>query len=152
MSRFDRGMTRGHRSEWEMWLENFRDARSIGREIKFGDYTTRHPKYSVNFEGFQSSPNARYTTHRGIDIYKEKRTKEDIRASQFKRIATSISNSNEFSGHKFSAGDRSVYRIARGLEAPGDTQKWIEMCENHHITFVAREISRLLVGIAAAAE
>lgn len=128
------------RIEWEIWSLVRDREKNIGRKIIFSDHTTRHPVHSVDVVSYASTPNIRYTTSDGVLITRGKASKNDVRRSQYQKLAKKLTESKKFMGDNFSAGDKFFSVVALGCVVPGNSEPYIMGNQNHHMTFIAREL------------
>ncbi|MFD2116318.1 beta family protein [Paenibacillus yanchengensis] len=132
------------RSEWILWKRMMQGKTAI-REPIFGDYGISNP---VPFEGdprvINMSANIRYTAEDKYIIFKGKITKR-FGASQYHDLADQVVQHPEYSGRNFSEGDLYIYEVSQSNDGPGNATNWRKAGTNHHLTYVASELSTLFL-------
>lgn len=157
MTEIDRHSTAEiEREDWLSWLAvwNYRDR--LSRTPTFGDYGINHPSFvEVDPRIMTMSPNIRYTGNlhyiiaKGEAFPKGKRMKSRNReeasaATQYQRLAREIMRHREWCGAEFSWGDQFIAECADGKRIGNSTQ-WRTVGTSHHIAFVVRQLSSLLL-------
>jgi hypothetical protein len=56
-------------------------------------------------------------------------------------ITQSLLARPDFSGEKFSAGDKEIAKVARQVSSTGGSTEWTQWAMNHHLEFVAHQLS-----------
>lgn len=125
------------RYEWDIW--NAVKA-AIGKYVKYGDYGTKYPFYSVtNFSGTCS---IKYTAPNEYVIYRGDKSENHADGNgQYITFAGRLIATTDYSGVGFSWGDDHINRIAHEVMSnpkrkPGSAQTWVEISQNHHITLL----------------
>lgn len=133
------------RSDYLSWRNQVMAKPRLPRKPSFGDYTIQCPIY-VPKEGFQNpSASIRYTASdywlimRGEGLYSDNSPGH----AQYPAQALLLCEQKEFSGVKFSAGDKYIKQTSLDSKHPGTPKSWISAGINHHLTFVARQISTM---------
>ncbi|GAC44337.1 beta family protein [Paenibacillus popilliae] len=130
------------RTEWTIW-NSIAQKGSITRTPIFSDYGISNPE---PFEGdprfIKMSANIRYTANNKFIIFKGKVTRK-FGGAQYHQIASNVVAHPEYSGSTFSNGDNYIYDVANNKDGPGNATNWRKAGTNHHITYVATELSNL---------
>ena len=137
------------REDWLMWVGQL-DV-SLKRIPSFGDYTIQHPLFSEPPPGASPSASIRYTIENDWLLFRGEglNKKNSAGHAQYPAHAQLLAERNEFSGPDFSMGDLYVYDMAQRaareekVQNPGNPGSWIKAGINHHLTFVATQISTL---------
>jgi hypothetical protein len=64
---------------------------------------------------------------------------------EYADICRQLLASGDFSSENFSAGDRRIYRCAKGIETAGGPAEWIANDTNHHLELVAEQAWQFLM-------
>lgn len=134
------GFSSIERAEWSVFKELL-DAPPAGRLLSFGDYAIAHPEPSES--GFLGSAAIRYTVEndwliaRGRSLTNPRFGGFD----QFQTLSADLIKHPLYQGPSFSWGDDYIHRCATGQGGPGNLTIWREVGTNHHLVFVARQLS-----------
>lgn len=127
------------RSEWLLW-RSLTDAHH--RRPSFGDYCVQHPDPQSDFDPrfMDSSAQLRYTTNSSWFVVRGRGVKVAGNA-QIQRLAEQVVTHDQYSGASFSWGDGWLNDCASRSCSPGNQAVWRKVTTNHHLTYVARQIS-----------
>lgn len=142
MSEFPAGQIRhASRGEWALW-RNIIGIRGLARPIDFGDYTAAYPE-DVDFDPKKMRMGAKikYTVEESWLIVKGRGIKTRG-FEQYRGLCRSLMQQPEYKGAAFSWGDRFIDNCANGTGGPGNAQTWVTVAVNHHLAFVADQLSR----------
>lgn len=137
------------RVEWRIWNTLLNEKPELPRRPTFGDYAIQHPELPP--ETHVGSAHIRYTTREHWVIFKGKKyakTRED-EDPQFVGLSRLARNHPDYSGKKFSAGDKYIFDCADKDVGAGNLQTWRDIGTNHHLTFVARQVANLFSASAS---
>ena len=127
------------RSEWALW----RSLTDPGyRRPSFGDYAVQHPDPMSDFDPrfMDSSAQLRYTTPATWFVVRGRGVKI-AGMDQIHALASQVVSHAHYSGHDFSWGDAWLDECAARACGSGNQGVWRKVTTNHHLTFVARQIS-----------
>lgn len=128
------------RAEWIIWKRIMR-AGTVNRDPIFGDYGISNPE---PFEGdprfINMSANIRYTADDKFIIFKGQITRR-YGSAQYHQLASQVVSHPEYSGRNFSAGDLYIDDVAQNNDGPGNATSWRKAGTNHHLMYVANELS-----------
>lgn len=133
------------RLDWLSWLREIGDTLDLPRIPNFGDYTIQHPIYYEPPERANYSASIRYTTNdawlimRGEAVFHP----NSPGFSQYPANAQLLCARQEFCGPDFSSGDRYIYEMGQQLTRTGNARTWLTAGINHHLSFLAHQISNL---------
>ncbi|MEW6355364.1 MAG: beta family protein [Planctomycetota bacterium] len=136
------------RADWLNWRNQVLTMPSLPRIPTFGDYTIQNPRYAPREGPCNYSASIRYTTDehwivmRGEGVFNVDGPGFD----QYHGNAVLLCASEEYSGPDFSAGDRYIAEKQNPQTSPGNAASWLRAGFNHHLTFVARQISNLFAS------
>jgi len=138
------------RADWKLWHE-ISDAEELIRKPVFSDYTIQHPIFYGYVPGANVSASVRYTdddqwqVFRGQALgYMNKKTGvKGPGSKQYIGHAKTLLGQSFYKGETYSFGDAEIKRIAGDQKGKtGNPQKWLSIGINHHLTLVARQISK----------
>lgn len=133
------------RLDWLTYLQEIRDTAGLPRIPSFGDYTIQHPIYYEPPKRANYSASIRYTTNdawlimRGEAVFHP----NSPGFSQYPANAQLLCARQEFCGPDFSSGDRYIYEMGQQLIRTGNARTWLTAGINHHLSFLAHQISNL---------
>ncbi|MDK2888326.1 MAG: hypothetical protein PWP72_1204 [Thermoanaerobacter sp.] len=136
------------RKEWILWKE----VHNKHPYVSFGDYGSDDPRDIVYGYGITIIPTIRYAHEESWYIIRgihDPRNPYDY--TQFHALSKTLVNMTDiFCGKDFSWGDMKIHECAnqectgaRGCNH-GSMRNWVQINTNHHLTFVARQVSRFL--------
>lgn len=138
------GTHRVPRNDWDLWQ---RVRGLLPQELRFGDYTMRHPTLiQLDPRIINPSVSVRYTAPnewivvRGAGM----RTPGGGGLGQFVGHARVIVSLPEYTGAAYSYGDAEIQRIATTGQNAGNMAAWVKISVNHHIELVVDQVSTLL--------
>lgn len=132
------------RKELGIWSALRRDVDGSLR-LLFGDYGIVHPDFSDLGSSKNMNAKIRYTVGNRIIYYRGHgliHPKKDF--LQYHDLAKKVRSDKRYKGASESFGDSYVYQCANRLIKPGSPSTWIRADMNHHISYTARQIDRLL--------
>ncbi|SMF83385.1 Beta protein [Azospirillum oryzae] len=122
---------------------------TLPRIPAYGDYATVHPVLGdIDPVLVNPSASVRYTREdywlvlRGQGV----KTPGGGKYTQFYTHATTLVSHPDYCGSHFSAGDQEIHDIASGTAKAGNLETWVRIGVNHHITFVAGQMSAIASG------
>lgn len=135
------GMHSIPRADYHLWASVSWRA---SRVPAFGDYAiagTTLP--DIDPRMMKSSCNIRYTTTDTWLVARGLGTRNAAAGGfgQFVGLAQQIVARTEYSGQGYSAGDRLIDNVARGIAGTGNLTTWRQAGTNRHITFTVRQLS-----------
>jgi len=129
------------------------EQRRCPRQVYFGIDPTQFNilYFSEPPPGASPSASIRYTIENDWLLFRGEglNKKNSAGHAQYPAHAQLLAERNEFSGPDFSMGDLYVYDMAQRaareekVQNPGNPGSWIKAGINHHLTFVATQISTL---------
>ena len=131
------------RLEWALWQSlNDRDY----RQPAFGDYCVQSPDPVTDFDPryMDSTAQLRYTTASSWYVVRGRAVKKFGSEQIHDLAARIVSEPAIYSGEDFSWGDGWLSKCAGGTtRPPGNQAVWRKVTTNHHLTFVADQLSSL---------
>lgn len=109
--------------------------------IYFGDYGIRNPSMPDNIIAPNKNGKIRYTIEKNYFIARGHSVKDPDKFSQMHTLALEIFNSPYYQGVDYSWGDKRISEMAFSTKNPGNPTTWIGIDTNHHVSFVAQEVS-----------
>jgi hypothetical protein len=139
------------RHEWVRYHHQVEEA--LPRIPMFGDYATLHPVLARAVNGLNPSASIRYASDDAWLVMKGEalRKKGGPGHAQYFGNAALLSRRPDYRGPEFSAGDRYIHDVANREAGPGTPTTWVQAGVNHHLTFVAQQVSDLF-GVLASRE
>ena len=132
------------REDWLFWQSQI--ALGLPRRPTYGDYSIQYAFYKEPPDRANVSASIRYTAEdcwvimRGEGLFNESSPGN----AQYAAHAQLLSEREEFCGADFSAGDRYIDNLSKGLEGPGNPETLLRAGINHHITLVTDQLSKSL--------
>lgn len=129
------------RSEWIAYKELKK--LQLARIPSFGDYNINNPQF-VNIDPrlLTLGANVRYTAKDDFLIFRGGAIKK-YKFNQMVQIANSIIRNPGYYGQNFSYGDKYIFDCAKGNAGTGNSETWVTVGINHHLTLVAHDFSNL---------
>ncbi|SLE92580.1 Uncharacterised protein [Mycobacteroides abscessus subsp. bolletii] len=127
------------RLEWLLWNAL---AESGHRRPSFGDYVVQHPNPLSDFNPLfmDSSAQLRYTIARAWFVARGRGVRR-VGNEQIRDLAAQVVSHAQYSGPEYSWGDRWLDDCAANRISAGNQGVWRKVATNHHLTFVARQVS-----------
>jgi len=147
MSEIKKGVKILDRYEWIFYkriIEDFEKENS--RLPTFSDYGIYHPNILLprDMRQINSSANIKYTINDKWFIVKGRGIKVEggLDLEQFRDLSKTIISTQYYYGSNFSFGDDYIEKCANGkTKTPGSLTRWIQVCTNHHIQKVIKDIA-----------
>ncbi|PSM01097.1 beta family protein [Bacillus subtilis] len=122
---------------------------NLARIPSFGDYTITNPMTSTDFDQriMDMAPAIKYTTKSEFLIYRGSGVKASGEGfGQTKALAQDVISNPAYMGAAFSYGDNFIYERATNPESSrGNPTSWVTVNVNHHLEYVASQLSSSLV-------
>jgi hypothetical protein len=113
--------------------------------LGFGDYGVIHPDFTDPGKIDNVSAKIRYTAGSKIIYFRGHGLLKPIKDfDQYRALSKKISLDNRYRGRYSSYGDDLIYKCANGLGGTGNLGTWVLADMNHHITYTANQVQRLL--------
>lgn len=129
------------RGEWKLW-KGLVAPQLLRREPNFGDYTIVHPDpFEMDPRIMRSGAKIKYTTEDDWLIIKGRGLKNNG-FGQFRDLAQQLMELKYYCGADFSWGDNFIKECAEGTESTGSLMTWVKVGVNHHVEFVASQLSK----------
>jgi hypothetical protein len=131
------------REELAIWT---RVSRALGwnRGIRFADYGIVHPLH-LDIRNKYANAKLRYTTGAGTRYLRGCNKQKEPIMAQYPTLVRRLVSSRDYRGCEFSAADRFFGRVASGETNTGDTGRMVCYDLNHHLTYVAGQVSSILM-------
>lgn len=126
--------------------------KNISANFIYSDYgVTKFTDTDIDFSKMKYGilPKLKYTCEDSYLICKGERNKNGtgLKTSYFE-LAEQLLNSNTYFGQNFCFGDKDIYEryqkaIKNGNKKCGNSQNWVSISANHHISVVVQQLSKL---------
>ena len=127
------------RQEWELWRDVLR--RRPSRLPTFGDYGISHPEPAeVDYRVMRPSASVRYAAD-GSWLVLKGRNLRDHGYEQFHDVCRELIGMTEYSGRRFSWGDKYIDDCANERVGTWNLTTWRKVGTSHHLAFVLRELA-----------
>jgi hypothetical protein len=132
------------RTEWEFFNAIRPHFAPRVHRLDFGDYAVTNPQLIENFDPrtMQVSPKVIYAHDNSWIAYKG-RSSRGRGFVETHAMCQALVQRPEFLGADFSAGDQYIENCANNVVSQGNSGTWKRVGTNHHITFVADQVSNL---------
>ena len=136
------------RDEWFAFHEAMKDCDVPPERIGYGDFGADTGKmvFPRGKGGGKATRHIRYTgkTHTLV-VFAEKDGKD---AEQMQKVCLRLieHESKSYAGQQFSEADDRIFRVAKGMDGPGNASIWREWNTLHHVMRVVRDLGGM-VGI-----
>lgn len=129
------------RKELEIW-NTICSRLPKNRWPRFGDYAVSHPTLSkIDPRIMSPSASIRYTIQTEWLILKG-RSLRRFKFDQFHSLSKALTNSSEFCGEAFSAGDEFIHTCGTDMDSKtGNLTTWRFVGTNHHIEYVTQQLA-----------
>ncbi|ADU13144.1 beta family protein [Asticcacaulis excentricus] len=133
------------RDEWTAFHEAMKDCDVPPERIGYGDFGADTGKmvFPKGLRGGKATRHLRYTgkTHTLI-VFADKDGKD---AEQMRKVCQRLMEheSMTYAGQAFSEADDRIFRVAQGLDGPGNASMWREWNTLHHIMQVVRDLGAM---------
>ncbi|PWB82167.1 MAG: hypothetical protein C3F08_00360 [Candidatus Methylomirabilota bacterium] len=109
----------------------------------YGDYGIIHPDFSDLTMSTNINGKIRYTEGSVVHVFRGHSLRMGNKYEQYRVLASRVINSGVYQGSTFSFGDRYIADCATGLVGTGNPGTWVHVDQNHHLTYVAKQVERL---------
>lgn len=131
------------RDEWSVFHAALKECSVSPDRVGYGDFGAdcSDMVFPKGKGGGRAIRHIRYTTPTHTLVVRAKSEgKDDI---LMKDVCQRIIASGEFAGQAFSSADNQIYRIAQGMDGPGNASMWREWNMIHHMTRVVRDLGQM---------
>ncbi|OJB33329.1 hypothetical protein BGV56_18730 [Burkholderia ubonensis] len=136
------------RSELHLWSRLWNDMPDNVKPI-YGDYGVIHPDFSDIGPNKNMNAKIRYTVGDRILYFRGHGLLRPVRDyEQYYELARKVVSDSRYRKRSYSFGDTYLDDRARKLGTPGAPGPWIKADMNHHITYVAEQVDRLVKDFA----
>lgn len=131
------------RVEWDLFNQLSPFIRPLVSRLDFGDYAICNPEL-VEFDPrrMQIAPKIIYTIPNAWIVYKGRSIRR-LNWEQTRAMCRDLIGRSEYCGRNYSYGDEYIDDCANGQVSAGNSMIWKRVGTNHHITFVANQVSNL---------
>lgn len=132
------------REELHLWSDLWNDLPDEVRPV-YGDYGIVHPDFSDMGPNKYMNAKIRYTVGNKILYFRGHgllHPQKDF--EQYQELAQKVKADARCRSESFSFGDGYLASCAKGHISPGAPATWVKADMNHHITYVALQINRLI--------
>lgn len=137
------------REELHLWSDLWNDLPDEVRPV-YGDYGIVHPDFSDIGPNKYMNAKIRYTAGDKLLYFRGHGLLHPVKDyGQYRALARKVRADSRYRNHTFSVGDAYLNACANGLGTPGTPSTWVSADMNHHITYVAQQIDRLIVAFGA---
>ncbi|MBZ0226322.1 MAG: beta family protein [Comamonas sp.] len=137
------------RGELHLWADLWNDLPDKIRPV-YGDYGIVHPDFSDIGPNNNINAKIRYTAGDKLLYFRGHGLKYPVKDyGQYRGLARKVQADPRYRGHTFSFGDEYLSNCARGLGTPGAPATWVKADMNHHVTYVAQQVDRLITTFAS---
>lgn len=143
LSQFNPGLSILGRVEWTIQLELDSRKDKLGREIAFGDGTTRPPTLGGRIIRRRGAPSLCFTANSAFIFIKSPKLWKDNPSKHFQDITRKLVSLDEFEGTDYCFGNQVISQVAKGIIQIRGKQKLIFATENHHLIKVANDMREL---------
>jgi hypothetical protein len=127
------------RSEWKVFNEAIAECSVLPHLIGYGDYGADSGVIRFSKKGGgRAIRHIRYTSADEVIVFRSAETGKDTDLMQ--GVCHCIVSSPHYCGRGFSYADERIWRIAKGLDGPGNASNWREWNMAHHMTKVVRDL------------
>lgn len=110
----------------------------------YGDYGVVHPDFSDLTISSNINGKIRYTCGASIHIFRGHSLRQGDKFGQYRVLSKRVVDSHDlYRGSSYSEGDRYIFDCSTNLVGTGNAGTWVFVDQNHHMTYAARQISRL---------
>jgi hypothetical protein len=129
------------RIEYRVWAGLV--ARRLKRAPIFGDYGIVHPELTyIDRKMVNASATIKYTLSKHWLIVRGRSLRQSPEGfNQFYRLSRTLAKMKDFMGASYSWGDEEIQKRANQKGTTGNLTTWISVATNHHLTFVASQVS-----------
>jgi len=138
------------RQELHLWSTLWLDMPDTMRPI-YADYGVVHPDFSDQVSTKYMNGKVRYTVADKIVYFRGHGLYYPVKdLDQYHDLARKVVEGGRFKGRGYSWGDAKVYDCATRQIRAGWPERWVATDMNHHLTYVANQVSRLIEQFAVA--
>lgn len=131
------------RNEWAVFHAALKESGIPPDQLGYGDFAADCGE--MNFPrkngGARAIRHLRYTTKTHTLVVRAQQEGTD--SILMRNVCQRILSSGHFAGQAFSSADDKIFRIANGLDGPGNASMWREWNTSHHITRVVRDLGAM---------
>ncbi|MGN6365896.1 beta family protein [Asticcacaulis taihuensis] len=131
------------RDEWFAFHEAMKECDVPPERIGYGDFGADTGKmvFPRSKGGGKATRHIRYTgkTHTLI-VFADKDGKD---AEQMKKVCQRVMGNDSYAGQQFSEADNRIFRVANGMDGPGNASMWREWNTMHHVMRVVRDLGAM---------
>jgi hypothetical protein len=136
------------RGELHLWSDLWNDLPDEVRPV-YGDYGIVHPDFSDVGPNNNVNAKIRYTAGDKLLYFRGHGLKVPVKDyGQYRDLARKVRADPRYRNYTFSVGDAYLNDCANGRGTPGSPSTWVTADMNHHITYVAQQIDRLIAAFA----
>lgn len=117
----------------------------------YSDYGVIHPDFSDLTLSTHINGKIRYTASQHLYVFRGHSLRKLNKYEQYRTLAAKVIACEHYQGNSFSYGDRYIYDCATGYAGTGNPGTWVLVDQNHHISFVAQQMTRLVARVGAGA-
>ncbi len=135
------------RVEWNIYSQILKS--NLTRYPTYGDYNVGHPGW-FDFDPVTMNPgaNIKYTVDDHFLIFRGHGIKNKG-LSQMRGLCNHVIQHPEYCGAQFSFGDHYIMECAKGTFSTGNSETWVRVNVNHHLTFILNSLTSLPVFSAS---
>ncbi|CFL19805.1 beta family protein [Burkholderia pseudomallei] len=143
------GVSEVLRSELHLWSRLWNDMPDDVKPI-YGDYGVIHPDFSDIGPNKYMNAKIRYTVGDKIVYFRGHGLLHPVKDyNQYYDLAKKVVTDTRYRTRKYSFGDSYIDDCARKLGKPGAPGTWVRADMNHHITYAAEQVDRLVKVFAS---
>lgn len=132
------------RVELKLWLALCKE---LGESVSlgFGDYGVIHPNFADSFKSKNPNAKIRYTIKDKTIYFRGHGLKLPTKdTEQYRELSKKVLSYKSYDFKCISFGDTYIYNCANFISEPGYLNSWVLADMNHHITYTAQQIQRVL--------
>lgn len=140
------------RGELYLWSDLWNDMPDEVRPI-YADYGIVHPDFSDMGPNKYMNAKIRYTVGDKILYFRGHGLLHPVKDyGQYQELARRVKADHRCRERRFSFGDSYLDDCANGLINPGSPSTWVKADMNHHITYTAQQVDRLISAFASVSD
>jgi Beta protein len=139
------------RQELHLWSTLWRDMPDDVKPV-YSDYGVVHPDFSDQGPNNNINAKIRYTAGDQIVYFRGHGLLNPVKDyEQYHALAGRVMSDGRFMGRNYSLGDARIFDCAVRQIRHGVPEHWVTADMNHHVTYTAAQVSRLVQEFATAA-